>query len=652
MKHIVAGTARFLSPAIALALLAGCAAPVMKTSSAHVQPSEPAASGSIPSPVQLPAILPRPRATVKPETYSVVVNNVRVQELLFALARDAKLNVDIHPGISGVVTLNAIDQTLPQLLTRISKQTDMRWELDGPNLVVMPDTPFLRIYKIDYLNMDRQSNSTVSVSGNVGGVSAGGGGGGGSGNSSTTTVQNRSDNNFWKTLVENLKALLQETDKMLPAGATNPAPTAPNPATTPTAGGSSPAPAAPVTAFSGPTFREAASVISNPESGILSIRASSRQHEKVQEFLDQVLSSAKRQVLIEATIVEVTLSNDYQQGIDWSLLRRGPSGISITQAATGAVSASPTGSFFSGSVLDPSFSLGNLSASVRLLESFGNVRVLSSPKLSVMNNQSALLRVVDDLVYFKIDSTTTPATVAGGLPTTSFNTTANTVAVGFVMSVTPQIAENDTVLLNVRPSLTRLLRYVNDPNPQLVLIPNQVPELQRREMESLIKVNNGQIAVMGGLIEDNLRDQDDSIPGASRAGFGSLFGQRVRTNRKTELVVIFAPRGRQGCQRRWRLPRLPNHVARRGFHGPSESLQAHSFAVTSTHEPTPGSVEKGRAGQARDQNPTLPRARRPSRSLPGRRCRTLASHLRYLPTTCLQRQRRRVPGRLQRKALL
>jgi len=149
MKQIIARTARLLSPAIALALLAGCAAPVMKTSPAHVRVSEPATSGSIPSPVQLPAILPRPRATVKPETYSVVVNNVRVQELLFALARDAKINVDIHPGISGVVTLNAIDQTLPQLLSRISKQTDMRWELDGPNLAVMPDSPFLRIYRID-----------------------------------------------------------------------------------------------------------------------------------------------------------------------------------------------------------------------------------------------------------------------------------------------------------------------------------------------------------------------------------------------------------------------------------------------------------------------------------------------------------------------
>ena len=98
-----------------------------------------------------------PKAATRPETYSVVVNNVRVQELLFALARDARLNVDIHPDITGTVTLNAIDQTLPQLLTRIARQVDMRYEMDGQNLAVMRDTPFLRIYRVDYVNMARDA---------------------------------------------------------------------------------------------------------------------------------------------------------------------------------------------------------------------------------------------------------------------------------------------------------------------------------------------------------------------------------------------------------------------------------------------------------------------------------------------------------------
>jgi MSHA biogenesis protein MshL len=233
MKYPAANAATRVLLVIAIALLTSCASPVMNLSPIHMQTSEPAVAGVIPAPVQLPVILPKPKAVTKPETYSVVVNNVRVQELLFALARDAKINVDIHPGISGVVTLNAIDQTLPQLLSRIAKQTDMRWELDGPNLIVTPDAPFLRIYRVDYLNMDRTSSSTVSVSGNVGGST----GSGGSTNTSNSTVTNRSENNFWKTLVDNLKALLQETDKILPAGAAAP-PIAVAAAPTPAAPGS------------------------------------------------------------------------------------------------------------------------------------------------------------------------------------------------------------------------------------------------------------------------------------------------------------------------------------------------------------------------------------------------------------------------------
>lgn len=544
MNRLAAGAARNIIPVIAMAL-AGCAAPVLETAPQHIQPLEAVAAGPIPAPVQLPVILPKPKAVPKPETYSVVVNNVRVQELLFALARDAKLNVDIHAGITGTVTLNAIDQTLPQLLSRIARQTDMRWELDGPNLIIMPDTPFLRIYRVDYLNMERSSTSTVTVSGNVGGgaVSGSGGGGGGS-NTSSATVQNRSENHLWKTLVDNLKALLQETDKILPAGAasaTPPAAQAQAVAAAPAAAapGAAASPSAAPQAGSGPTFREAASVIANPETGVLSIRATSRQHEKVQEFLDQVMASAKRQVLIEATIVEVTLNSNYQRGIDWSILSRGNRGISLSQTGNAPLPATTDG-VFSATILDPNSTLGNLSATIRLLESFGNVRVLSSPKLSVLNNQSALLRVVSDVVYFKVDATTTAATTTSG-PVTSVNTTPNTVAVGFVMSVTPQIGDNDTVLLNLRPSLTRIISFIDDPNPALT-IPNRIPQLQRREMESMIKVNNGQIAVMGGLIQEELQDTDSSIPGVNRVPvLGALFDQRARTNAKSELVVFLRP---------------------------------------------------------------------------------------------------------------
>ncbi|HEX9217087.1 MAG TPA: secretin N-terminal domain-containing protein, partial [Gemmatimonadales bacterium] len=214
-------------------VLGACAHAPMPPSDTHLRAGEPAPTGTVPPPVQISTILPEPRPTARPETYSVVVNGVKVQELLFALARDAKLNIDIHSGISGTVTLNAVEQTLPQLLSRISKQVDMRWELEGPNLIVMPDTPYLHIYRIDYVNMERTATGTVGVSSQIGtgGAGAAGGGGGaaaggaGGGNSSSTTVRNTSDNRFWFTLEKNIKDILHETDKVLPAGAPQAAPT-------------------------------------------------------------------------------------------------------------------------------------------------------------------------------------------------------------------------------------------------------------------------------------------------------------------------------------------------------------------------------------------------------------------------------------------
>jgi general secretion pathway protein D len=192
-------------------MIAACTSPpVRPPSDSHLtQTSVQAADTSgIPPTVRQTLTPPRPKAS-RGETYSVVVNNVRVHDLLFALARDAKVNVDVHPGIQGNVTLNAVDQTLPQILNRLAKQIDMRWEVDGQNLAVMPDTPFLRNYRIDYVNMSRDTTGSVAVSTQItssvpGGSGGSGGSAGGSGgnNNSTTTIDNKSKNHFWETLVQ------------------------------------------------------------------------------------------------------------------------------------------------------------------------------------------------------------------------------------------------------------------------------------------------------------------------------------------------------------------------------------------------------------------------------------------------------------------
>ena len=536
--------------AAALAI-AGCGQIPLKPSSAHVsadQNSKP--DGAIPAPVQVVPVLPPPSPASRPETYSVVVNNVRVQDLLFALARDAKLNVDVHAGVTGSVTLNAIDQTLPQLLGRISRQVDMRYEIDGQTLSVMRDTPYLRVYRIDYVNLARDSSSQANLSTQVSGSGAGGAGGGSSSgqNNSTSIIKSTSVNKFWETLIGNIKDLLRETDKIVQVNQGAAAPAAP--AQQPAPG----APAQPQAAAAlvpQPTmeFREAASVIANAETGVLSIRATSRQHETVQEFLDQVMASAKRQVLIEATIAEVQLNNQYQRGIDWQRVRNS-AGFGFTQSSGATPAGISTNAFVVSFATGPGL---GIAGAIKLLESFGDVRVLSSPKLSVLNNQTAVLKVVDNLVYFTVTASTVASANAPAV--TTFSTTVNSVPVGFIMSVVPQISENDSVVLNVRPTISRKLTDVADPNPSLANpcgvgvancstpgISSLIPVIQTREMESLMRVQSGQTAVLGGLIQDSVSNIEDGIPGVNRIpGIGQLLAQRKDLNQKTELVIFLRP---------------------------------------------------------------------------------------------------------------
>jgi general secretion pathway protein D len=535
-----------LAVGIALAL-AGCASPPMPpTEQAHLKPEPAAPAAAIPAPVQLPPAPPRPRPAERAETYSVVVNNVRVHELLFALARDAKLNIDIHPGITGTVTLNAIDQTLPQLLNRISKQVDMRYELDGPNLLVMPDSPYLRVYKIDYVNMLRDTTGQVSVTAQIsGGAGAAGAGaasagGGGGANSSSLQIRNVSNNRFWETLVENVKDVLRETDKILPTGG---AAQAPAPAPAPAPGAAAPGqPGVQVAAAASTpavTFREAASVISNPESGVLFVRATARQHERLQEFLDNVLLNARRQVLIEATIVEVALSNNYQQGIDWSYIGRTLAGFSFAQVQVPQVPPSAFANPPVGTAFSIAYNSSVFDATLRLLETFGTTRIISSPRISALNNQTAVIKVVENVVYFLVQSQISQATNAPSLQ--SVTTTPQTVPVGLVMNITPQISDNDSILLNVKPSISAVTKEVQDPNPTLT-IPNSIPQITTREMESVLKLTSGQIGVMGGLIQDRVSNTDRTIPGVNRIPvLGDFFAQRELISQKTELVIFLRP---------------------------------------------------------------------------------------------------------------
>ncbi len=542
---------------IAAATLAGCGTRPIHPSERHIQrPSDRPASTGIPPHIRHLALLP-PKPAQPVETYSVVVTNVAAQEILFALARDAKINLDIHPGIQGSVTLNAINQSLPQILARIARQIDMRYELDNGSLIVMPDTPYLRSYRIDYVNMARDSESSIVTSAQVTATAATSAGGGT--NNSSISIRDSSKNRFWETLTQNIKDILHETDKILPEGSSETSVQQVKAASSSgtgiqqgnnkkgnaaTRGGIENSPN-PVSVEEGgttitrrSTFREAAAVIANPETGLITVRATGRQHEKIREFIIQVMDNARRQVMIEATIVEVRLNDQYKQGINWSaLIKAGGKQFKLVQSSAGLPTGIGNGMF--GIITNPTAS--TIVTQVSLLESFGNVKVLSSPKLSVLNNQTALIKVVDNLVYFTIAATTVTNQTGSQ---TNYTSSPTTLPVGFTMSVTPQISDNDSVLFNLKPAISRVTSYVNDPNPDLARagVVSRIPQTQTREMESVLKIDNNQIAVMGGLMQDSVNNLTDALPGLSKIpGAGELFKQRNDSTEKTELVIFLRP---------------------------------------------------------------------------------------------------------------
>jgi general secretion pathway protein D len=290
-------------------------------------------------------------------------------------------------------------------------------------------------------------------------------------------------------------------------------------------------------------------VIVNPVAGSVSVLGTERQHKLVKEYLASVTSSAQRQVLIEATIVEVGLKDQFHAGVDWTSIGRA-TGFNIKSVANAKDNlAGNLASYFS---IGYSNANNNLTATLNLLESFGTTRILSSPKIMAINNQTALLKVVNNEVYFSIDVQQGAISTTGIITQPVYTTTPHTVPVGVVMSVTPQISEGGVVSMTVRPTISRVTGYKNDPNPALAAlnigkgegdrIQNPVPEIQVREMESVLQVNSGQTIIMGGLMQDDIARGRDGLPVLSRPdGWGAIFGQQERKAAQTELVIFLRP---------------------------------------------------------------------------------------------------------------
>jgi len=469
---------------------------------------------SVPPPPPIPApapivVAPEPPSPADTRRVSLAVTeDVPLRDVLFRLAREAGIDLELDPSITGGVIAIAHDRPFIEVVDRLAAQAGLRYSMRNGVLRVERDTPYLKTYRVDYPNLVRKGvtsiRSSTDISTSV--ANASGTPGGGS-NASKSEVSVETVSDYWDEVRASIGAILASAP--------------------PAAGGGEPGPAT-----------EAGTVdrrfTINRQAGLLTVFATGREHAEIGHFLDRLRDSSSAQVLIEAKIVEVLLDDGYQTGIDWSLLAddlaiSGQLGTAFVLDATG----------FTRFALDT----GDFDAAVTFVQEFGTARTLSSPRLLALNNQQAVLKVAENDVFFTVDvDLAVLGNVNNAQVVQSIDTEANTVPIGLIMTVQPSVdrASRD-ITLNLRPTVTRVVRRVQDPNPELAAanVVSEIPVVEVREVDTVVRMHSGEIVVMGGLMQERTINNSQRTPGlADIPLLGELFTGRDDQAQVSELVIF------------------------------------------------------------------------------------------------------------------
>lgn len=511
---------------------------------------------------------------------SLSVNqSVPLKDVLFELAQQADYDLELDPGIRGSIIFTARERPFDQVIERISEIAGLRYKFDDDILRVEMDTPYNKTYRISYLSLIRASSGAVRN--NIAVVS-----GEGADTGSSYEASNENESNFWGELEVNLTQILNgrgtalrtTRDPRITAAEQNPevATVAPTAATGEEAAvpadGAAPevqvqAPQAVLNVESLPIEDEVqegsatgAAQLSgqtfslNRQSGLISVYANERGHKEVAEYLNKLERAASAQVLIEAKILEVTLNDEFATGIDWRVIDMLSGEIALNYLSEGfgildslGPDSAPSLSLPTEAV-ESSFVVGyagnDVQAVVQAISGMGAVRALASPRMTVLNNQAAVLNVATNRVYFEIDI---DVTVDEGVQQTDISSEINNVPEGILVNVQPSINLDDgTISMAVRPSVTRIVNRIQDPAIQFVTasagitgVSSEIPEVNVQEIDSVIKVNSGQAVVMGGLLQDRAEMHENGVPGLSEVPMvGALFRQHSDQQQKTELVIF------------------------------------------------------------------------------------------------------------------
>lgn len=475
------------------------------------------------------SLLPSLANYVKPTHYEnprfdVAANNTPAREFFMGLVANTPYNMVVSPAITGTITLNLKNVTIHQTLEAIHDiygyefhRTSYGYEVSLPQLET-------RLFHINYLDIQRNGRSymqltTGQVSSKVGTTSAGGssnyfnsvvpndnGGEANTGQGTISTVETKSEMHFWVDLEKTVTGMVG------------------------TGGGRS--------------------VTINAQSGVIVIKAFPKELNRIARYIGSIQQSLNRQVILEAKILEVQLDKNYEAGIDWGILSNaaipGSTKAGIGQFANqifGAEEANNSINTFNG-IFTWRIN-GDFSMIINLLQAQGNVQILSSPHISTVNNQKAVIKVGSDEFFVTGVSTTNAVVGTNTLPSQDVSLTP--FFSGITLDVTPEISSESTVILHIHPSVSKVTEQTKEVGLGSTGNTNNTLTLPLafstiRESDNIVRAKNGQVIVIGGLMQNNMTEILASTPAVSNIPFfGTFFRRTKQQAQKSELVILLRP---------------------------------------------------------------------------------------------------------------